>query len=168
MSAAPSDAAGSASRENASRDTAGRNTTGRERAGRETAGWTLRGLLALAVAGLVAAALAGGSGTGALTGIGVVMIGLAVVTVGAPGSPAATFLVIAAIGVHLMLDSADLDAGVVLLTILIPLVHQLSGICAVIPAVSRVSLAALRPAALRFAGAVGVVLIGVLVFALVR
>lgn len=137
-------------------------------AGREIAGRTLRSVLASAVAGLVVVALAGGAGTGVLTGVGVVMIGLAFVTVGAPGSPAATFLLIAAVGVHLMLDSADLDLGVVLLTILIPLVHQLSGICAVIPAVSRVSLVALRPAALRYAGAVGVVLVGLLVVALVR
>lgn len=146
----------------------GAASAGRETAGREVAGRTLRGVLALAVAGLVAGSLAGGAGTGVLTGVGVVMIGLAVVTIGAPGSPAATFLVITALGIHLMLDSATIDAGVVLLTILIPLVHQLSGICAVIPAVSRVSLAALRPAALRFAGAVGVVLIGLAVLALVR
>lgn len=135
---------------------------------REIAGRTLRGVLALAVAGLVAVTLSGGAGAGVLTGLGVVMIGLAVLTVGAPGSPAATFLVIASIGVHLMLDSATIDVGVVLLTILIPLVHQLSGICAVIPAVSKVSPAALRPAVLRFTGAVGVVLIGLTVLALVR
>lgn len=135
--------------------------------GREISGRMLRAVLAVASAGVVAVSLTGGAGASVLTGVGLVLIGLGVVTVAAPGSPAATFLLIAALGIHLMLDTADIDVGVVMLTALIPLVHQLSGICAVIPMVSRVTLTALRPAAIRYAAAVGVVLIAVLVAALV-
>lgn len=131
------------------------------------AGWVLRGVLALATAGVIVLTLLGGSGTGALTVAGLVLLAAGIATVARPDSGGAVFLLVASMGAHLMFDTAEIDLGVALLAALIALVHQLAGICAAIPLDARVDLAALRPAALRLAVAVLLVEIAVSLAAII-
>lgn len=120
-------------------------------------GWMLRGVLALAVLAVVVISLAGGSGTGALTVAGLVLLTAGVATVVSPDSPGAVFLLLAAMAVHLMFDGPEIDLGVATLAALIALVHQLAGICATVPLPARVPARGLRPAAIRLGAAIAVV-----------
>ncbi len=122
----------------------------RRRAGRSVSGWMVRAALAASSVVVVIISLLGGDSIGALSAVGLVLMAIAVITVTHPGSPASTFLVVGAMFAHLGLDTSTLDVGVALLVALIPLVHQLSGICAGIPLRSRVDLEVLKPAALRY------------------
>ncbi|WP_029138175.1 hypothetical protein [Nakamurella lactea] len=131
------------------------------------AGWLLRGGLALAVLAVVVLTLVGGSGTGALTVAGLVLLAAGVATVVRPDSPGAVFLLLAAMAAHLMFDSAEIDVGVALLAALIAVVHQLAGICAAIPLDARVDVSALRPAALRLVVAIVVVELGIVLVTLI-
>lgn len=138
---------------------------GSRAAGRTVTGWLVRVVLALAAVALVTLSLLGGDDVGALTAVGLVLMAIAVITVTHPGSPAATFLVVGAMFAHLTLDTATLDVNVGLLVALIPLVHQLAGICAGIPLRSRVDLDVLRPAAVRYLLCVGLVEVALVVAA---
>lgn len=126
-------------------------------------GWMLRAVLALAVLAVVVLTLLGGSGTGALTVAGLLLLVAGVATVARPGSPGAVFLLLAAMAAHLMFDGPEIDLGVALLAPLIAVVHQLAGICATVPLAARVQAGALRPAAIRLAAAIGLVEVALVV-----
>ncbi|MGI8417851.1 MAG: hypothetical protein ACR2P2_16940 [Nakamurella sp.] len=119
-------------------------------AGRTVGGWLVRAALAVSSVVVVIISLLGGEDIGALSAVGLVLMAIAVITVTHPGSSASTFLLVGAMFAHLGLNTSTLDIGVGLLVALIPLVHQLSGICAGIPLRSRVDLTVLKPAALRY------------------
>ncbi|MDQ2847371.1 MAG: hypothetical protein M3Y77_13730 [Actinomycetota bacterium] len=119
-------------------------------AGRTVSGWMVRVTLAASSVVVVIISLFGGDDIGALSAVGLVLMAIAVLTVTHPGSSASTFLLVGAMFAHLTLDTSTFDIGVGLLVALIPLVHQLSGICAGIPLRSRVDLVVLKPAALRY------------------
>jgi hypothetical protein len=133
---------------------------------RAVGGWLLRLVLAFAALAVVVISLVTGSGTGALTAAGLLLLALGILAVWAPGSPATTFLLLGALAVHLMLGTAAFDVALGLLAALILLVHQLSGICAAIPLAGRVETVALRPALVRYLMATGVVEVGIVVAAI--
>jgi len=128
---------------------------GADRDERLVSSWLLRLVLAGAVIGAWVITLVTGSGTGALTVLGVLLLVLGALTVFLPGSPATTFLLLGVVTCHLMFGTASIDLGLGLLAAL--LIHQLAGICAAIPLSSKVVAAALRPALLRFVSCVLIV-----------
>lgn len=130
-------------------------------------GWALRGLLAACVVLVVVLTLLGGSGTGALTVAGLVLLAAGAATVAKPDSAGAVFLLLIAMGVHLLFDGPEIDVGVALLAAAIAAVHQAAGICATVPLSSTVDVRALRPAALRLLLAVAIVEVGIVVVAVV-
>jgi len=133
---------------------------------RAVGGWLLRLVLAFAALAVVVISLVTGSGTGALTAAGLLLLALGILAVWAPGSPATTFLLLGALAVHLMLGTAAFDVALGLLAALILLVHQLSGICTAVPLTGRVEAVALRPALVRYLMAAGVVEAGIVVAAM--
>lgn len=130
---------------------------GADRDERLVSSWLLRLVLAGAVIGAWVITLVTGSGTGALTVLGVLLLVLGALTVFLPGSPATTFLLLGVVTCHLMFGTASIDLGLGLLAAFLLLIHQLAGICAAIPLSSKVVAAALRPALLRFVSCVLIV-----------
>jgi hypothetical protein len=80
----------------------------------------------------------------------VLLLGLlSVATAALPGTAAPTVLLVVA--VLLRIRSGGTIDGVLLAEVaLIPLIHQLAGIAAAVPAASRVDRGSLRPAAVRY------------------
>lgn len=132
---------------------------------RTVGGWLLRAVLAAGALGVVVISLITGSGTGALTAAGLLLLALGILAVWAPGSPATTFLLLGALAAHLMLGTSGFDLALGLLAALILLVHQLSGICAGIPLAGRIEAGALRPALARYLIATGIVEVGIVITA---
>lgn len=120
--------------------------------GASVPGWALR--VALGVAGIAAALIVTRQADlDAAGGMGTILVLLAVGAAAAPGSVCPLLLLLGVIAVRLAAPH-PFDAALVALVILVPLVHQLAGLGATIPARSACRWRALAPAALRFAIAV--------------
>lgn len=139
---------------------------GADRDERMVSSWLLRLVLAGAVIGAWVITLVTGTGTGALTVLGVLLLVLGALTVFLPGSPATTLLLLGVMACHLMFGTASIDLGLGLLAAFLLLIHQLAGICAAIPLSSKVVAAALRPALLRFVSCVLIVELSIAAIAL--
>jgi hypothetical protein len=109
--------------------------------------WVLRGVIACAVVLIIVLLMA--------QGVSVIPAGLIAVfgalTVLAPASPAPAFVIITTAVCVVVVSSDPFSIGVLALLPLVHLVHIGSAIVAVIPGTARVHLAALGPAATRFA-----------------
>ena len=125
------------------------------------------GLLGLAAAA-AAVAMAGVPEVHVWSVVGVVLIGLVVGTASAPGTVLPLLFLLGLVAYRLMGHGTAPDAGLFLLVALMPAVHQLAGACSGIPLRARLGFTVLRPAALRWCGAVIPVEIGLAVLALVR
>jgi hypothetical protein len=117
-------------------------------------GWGLRLALLAASAIAIGVAMAGTPDIGVVSLAGVVMMLLVVGTALAPGSVVPLLLLIGLVLYRLLSAGPALDLGLAALVLLMPLIHQLSGIAAAIPVRSRCEWRVLRPAAIRFACAV--------------
>jgi hypothetical protein len=82
------------------------------------------------------------------------MVGIGLWVVMRPGSGGPVLLLIGALCVRIFLGKAQLDGQLIGLVLLLPLVHQLSALAAVIPLRGPVQWAALLPSMLRYLGAV--------------
>jgi hypothetical protein len=80
-----------------------------------------------------------------------------------PGSSGPVVLILLALVMQIFYGSAQLDGRLVSLVVLLPLVHQLSALAAVIPLRSAVQWPALAPTAIRYIGVVFVTVLGLLV-----
>ena len=130
-----------------------------------TTGWVLRFGLAVVAAGAALIAMNGAPGSGVLSPAGIVMVALVAGTAFAPGTVLPLLLLIGLVVYRLLAPGPVLDPGLALLVLLVPLIHQLAGLAAAIPARSRCAWAVLRPPALRFAIAVVPVQLALLVVA---
>lgn len=116
---------------------------------RTVPGWALRVAVALAA---LAAVLVVMLQAGDLQAAGAVGVLLALVGVGsalAPGSVCPLLLLIGLVTLRLA-ASTVFDVSLVVLIALLPLIHQLAGACATIPARSVCEVGALAPAARRY------------------
>ncbi len=84
----------------------------------------------------------------------VVMASIELWLVARPGSAAPTVLLIGALCLRTFLGHPQLDASLIELVLLLPLVHQLASLSAVVPVRANVQLAALLPTVVRYFGAV--------------
>ena len=71
-----------------------------------------------------------------------------------PGSSAAAVLLVGALFLRAAVGHPELDGSLVALVVMLPLVHQLAALCAVVPLRSDVYVSALTPTAARYLGAV--------------
>lgn len=71
-----------------------------------------------------------------------------------PGSAAPTVLLIGALCLRIFVGHPELDPSLIALVLLLPLVHQLAALSAVVPVRSNVQVAALLPTVVRYFGAV--------------
>ena len=131
-------------------------------------GWALRLALGLAAAAATAVAMAGLPEVGVTSVAGIVMVLLVLGTAAAPGSVVPLLMLIGLVIYRVLRHGPMLDGGLAALVLLMPLVHQLAGIAAAVPARSVCRWAALRPAAIRLSIAVVPVEIALLVVALAR
>jgi hypothetical protein len=109
--------------------------------------WVLRGVIGCAVVVIVVLLMA--QGVSVFPAAVVVLSGA--LTVLAPASPAPAFVIIATAVCVVVVSDDPFSIGVLALLPLVHLVHIGSAVAAVIPGTARVHLAALRPAAVRFA-----------------
>lgn len=130
-------------------------------------GWWLRLALGIVAAASVTLTLQVEAGAGVLTVLGFLLVGLVVATLIAPQSIAPTLLILGVMTSHLLGPDDGIRVLTAVIAALLLAVHQLSGICAAIPARSIVHRDALRPALLRFVLCAGAVLIAVVVSTLV-
>ncbi len=80
-----------------------------------------------------------------------------------PGSAAATVLLVGALCLRLAVGHPELDGSLVALVVMLPLVHQLAALCAVVPLRSDVYVSALTPTLARYLGAVLATVAGLVV-----
>lgn len=126
-------------------------------------------LALLGLAGAAAAvAMAGVPDVGVWSVVGVVLLGLVIGTASAPGTVLPLLFLLGLVGYRLMGPGLTPDAGLIALVALMPAVHQLAGLCGGIPPRARLGFAVLRPAALRWCGAVLPVEVGLVVLLLLR
>lgn len=90
------------------------------------------------------------------------MIGLCLWVVVRPGSAAPAVLLISALCVRIFAGAAVLDGSLIALVVLLPLVHQVAAISAVVPLRSNVYWAAVLPTAVRYLGAVLTTVLGLI------
>ncbi|MFC0114466.1 hypothetical protein [Kibdelosporangium aridum] len=109
--------------------------------------WTLRGAVLCAV--VLISILLAGQGADVFP-LGVIAL-VGVLSVTAPGTPAPAVLIVATAVTAVMLTGGALEIGILALIPLVHLVHIGCAFAAVIPSTARIHLAALRPAAIRFA-----------------
>ena len=93
----------------------------------------------------------------------VLMASIGVGLVLRPGSAAPAILLIGALCLRIFLGRPELDGSLVALVVLLPAVHQLAALAAVVPVRSDVYWSALLPTALRYLGAVSATLAGLVV-----
>lgn len=132
------------------------------RSGASVPGWGLRGLLGVAVLTGSVTTLLGAAAPGVTTLLGLLTVGLGLGVVLAPGSGVPTLWILCVLGVRLLAPAPSAGWQLALLVAALPAVHQLSGICAAVPAGAEVELRGLRPALARYLAAVLVVELGVL------
>ena len=94
---------------------------------------------------------------------GVLMVGVTLWVVARPGSGGPVVLLIGALVLRIVLQKPELDLRLIALVVLLPLVHQLSALAAVIPLRSNVQPAAVIPTLLRYLGAVLMTVLGLLI-----
>ena len=80
-----------------------------------------------------------------------------------PGSSAPVVLLLLALVVRIFLATPVLDGRLIALVLLLPLVHQLSALAAVVPLRSAVQWPALMPSIVRYLGAGLVTVVGLLI-----
>ncbi len=90
------------------------------------------------------------------------MVGVGAWVVLRPGSAAPVLLLIGALSLRVFLGEPVLNGSLITLALLLPLVHQLSALSAVVPLRSNVYLSALLPTILRYLGAVLATLLGLI------
>lgn len=112
--------------------------------------WLLRAGLAAATASALAIVLIGASGVGVASPAGFAVIAAAVGTVAAPGTVLPLMFLIGVVLYRLATPGAAPDMSLAALIALVPLVHQLAAVCAVVPRRSRCEWMALRPATTRY------------------
>ncbi len=112
--------------------------------------------IALALAGLstMSALWVPGQAGGQVVLQVVLMAGVQWWLVARPGSSAPTVLLIGALCLRAFVGHPELDGSLIALVVLLPLVHQLAALSAVIPLRSNVHLEALLPTLVRYLGAV--------------
>ncbi len=91
------------------------------------------------------------------------MVGLTFWVVMRPGSGGPAVLLFGALVLRIVVGKPELDGRLISLVMLLPLVHQLSALAAVVPLDSAVRWRALTPTLLRYLGAVLVTVIGLLI-----
>lgn len=118
--------------------------------------WVLRGALLLAVTAACVITMVGAPDWEAGSFLGLLLLGLALGTVLAPGSviPLA-FLIVIVLGRLATREAAVVDMPLVALLVILPTIHQLAALAAAIPAAARISWAVLRPSLIRLAAAIG-------------
>lgn len=118
---------------------------------RTVAGWALR--LALGAASLAAslAAMVPAPPFEAASLLGVLLVAASIGAALAPGSVMPLAVLVGVIVFRMATPGAVFDAPLLALIALAPLIHQLAGVCAPVPARSACSWRALRPAAIRYA-----------------
>ena len=79
-----------------------------------------------------------------------------------PASAAPAVFIFGALCVRVFVEKAQLDGNLIALVLLLPLVHQLSALAAVVPLRANVELSALWPTFLRYLGASLATVIGLL------
>lgn len=121
---------------------------------RSVAGWALRAALGVAALATVLAVVIPASHFDAIGMLTFFLVVAAIGTSLAPGSLVPAGLLLAVVALRLAATGPAIDGVVATLVALIPLVHQLAGICATVPPRSSCRWAALRPAALRYLAAV--------------
>lgn len=121
---------------------------------RTVAGWVLRLALGAATVAAILVAMTGAPQIGGLSVVGVLLVAAAVGTVLVPGSVLPLVVLICLVLYRMAAVDPAPDGGLMALAALMALIHQLAGICAVVPARSACQWAALRPAAIRFSAAV--------------
>ncbi len=119
-------------------------------------GWMLRVLLGLAVGGTLAIVMAGAVGVGMWSVAGVSMLAVGIGTVLVPGTVLPLLLLLGVVLYRLAASGPVLGASLAALLALVALIHHAAGLAAVIPLRSECEWAALRPALVRYAVAVGV------------
>lgn len=82
-----------------------------------------------------------------------------------PGSAAAMVLLLGALCLRISPGVPELDGSLIALTVLLPLVHQLSALCVVVPLRADVQWPALLPSAVRYVGVVTATVLGLLISA---
>lgn len=117
---------------------------------RAVRGWMLRAALGVVTVTAIIVAMTGAPGVGAISAVGVLLFAGAVGTVLVPGSVLPLVVLICLVLYRMAAVHHAPDAGLMALAALIALIHQLAGICAVVPARSACQWAALRPALLRY------------------
>lgn len=121
---------------------------------RTVAGWVLRLVLGVATVTAIVVAMIGAPMIGALSVVGVLLVAAALGTVLAPGSVLPLVVLICLVLYRVAAVDHGADVPLMVLAALMALIHQLAGICAVVPARSSCQWAALRPAAIRYLAAV--------------
>lgn len=91
------------------------------------------------------------------------MVGITSWVVARPGSGGPAVLLIGALVVRIFVGKAELDGRLIALVVLLPMVHQLAALAAVIPPRSTVRWDALTPTVLRYLGAVLATVVGLLI-----
>lgn len=117
---------------------------------RAVRGWVLRAALGLATVAAIIVAMTGAPAIGAVSAVGVLLFAGAVGTVLVPGSVLPLVVLICLVLYRMAAVDPSPDVALMLLAALIALIHQLAGICAVVPPRSACQWAALRPALLRY------------------
>jgi hypothetical protein len=111
-------------------------------------GWTLRVLIGLVAAAIITVLLGHGLGGAAV----LLLVLSALTSVVMPASPAPALLVTVVAMAVVAIDADPFGPTVLVLIPLVHLLHVACGIAGLVPARSRVHLAALRVPAVRFAG----------------
>lgn len=119
-------------------------------AARTLPGWALRTVLGAATVGAITVAMIGAPQIGATSVVGVLLALGAIGTVVVPGTVLPLVVLICLVLYRLAAVDTALDGALLALIALLPLVHQLAGICAAIPPRSACHWAALRPALSRY------------------
>ncbi|MET3804973.1 hypothetical protein ABIB25_001969 [Nakamurella sp. UYEF19] len=90
------------------------------------------------------------------------MVGVGLWVLMRPGSAASAVLLVGALTARVFLGHPQLDGSLIALVVLLPLVHQLAALSAVVPLRSNVQWAALMPTGLRYFGAVSATVLGLI------
>lgn len=121
---------------------------------RTVPGWALRAALAAAGLAATGAVMVPAPAFDSSALVTVLLVAASAGAALAPGSVLPLLVMLGAIAVRAATPGPALDAGLAVLVVLLPLIHQLAGVCAPIPPRSACRWRALRPAAVRYAIAV--------------
>ncbi|MEO7125195.1 MAG: hypothetical protein ABI382_06540 [Nakamurella sp.] len=133
---------------------AGIPADGRSAAPRSVRGWALRVSLGAATLAASVIVILSAPPIGAIALMEVLLVMAALGTALAPGSVLPLAVMIGVVAFRVASSGPVLDAALIALVALLPLIHQMAGVCAAIPARSTCYVSALRPAMIRYAIAV--------------